>query len=103
MPLAGLLAFVSLLVAGVGVHASRRRVEAHALGPVRTLAARVVGPELAMFPASRWLRHPTRAEPWAAFSDGPAVLDIDPAGAIAPPPRALFAPYSERLHARRPR
>lgn len=44
-------------------------------------SARAVGHELALRAPSRVARHPTRAEPGAAMSEGPSVPDADPSGA----------------------
>jgi hypothetical protein len=70
--------------------AHARRAQREDAAHVRSAAARAVGPELALHSASRWLRHPTRSEPWAASADAPAMLDLDPAGALAPPPSAAL-------------
>ncbi len=68
---------------------SRREVRERGRA-VRTTAAVLAGPEIALHSASRWLRHPTRSEPWSASADGPALLDLDPAGALAPPPAEVL-------------
>ena len=84
----------AILIASLGAWTVRdaraRRRARDAAQPEISAAARVAGPELAVHSGSRWLRHPTRAEPWAALNDGPAVLDLDPAGAFASPPRATL-------------
>lgn len=46
--------------------------------------------DLALSSSARWLRHPSQAEPGAAFSDSPASLDVDPAGAWIGPPREVL-------------
>ncbi len=46
--------------------------------------------DLALSSSARWLRHPSQAEPGAAFSDAPSSLDVDPAGAWIGPPRRLL-------------
>lgn len=46
--------------------------------------------DLALSSSARWLRHPSLSEPGAAFSDLPASLDVDPAGAWIGPPRAIL-------------
>lgn len=53
-------------------------------------AARAAGGELALHAGARWLRHPTRSEPWAYGHDGPGVADPDPAGSFASAPRATL-------------
>lgn len=40
--------------------------------------------DLALSSSSRWLRHPSLAEPSAATWDAPLGLDVDPAGAAIP-------------------
>jgi hypothetical protein len=47
--------------------------------------------DLALSSNARWLRHPTQAEPAAGTADAPYALDIEPAGGILLPPRALHA------------
>lgn len=47
--------------------------------------------DLALSSSARWLRHPSVSEPGAAFSDLPASLDVDPAGAWIGPPRAILS------------
>jgi hypothetical protein len=87
----GALALLSLsLVVWAAGDAAARRRQRRDVESTRLAAARVAGPELALHAASRWLRHPTRSEPWAASADAPAMLDVDPAGAIAPPPVAVL-------------
>jgi hypothetical protein len=52
--------------------------------------ARLTGlPDLALSSSARWLRHPSQAEPGAPFSDVPAGLDVDPAGALIGPPHPV--------------
>lgn len=51
-----------------------------------TLARRLPTSDLALSGGARWLRGLSLEEPGAAFADGPAVPDPDPAGgAVAPP------------------
>lgn len=87
--LAGVVA-AALLWAGMLVDAATRRA-----GGVDAASRAVVAatglPDLALSSSVRWLRHPSQAEPGAAFSDGPATLDVDPAGALLGPPRAVIA------------
>jgi hypothetical protein len=88
--LAVVAASVIALVA-VPVHAQhvrRARVaDAHA---VSELAPRLPGGDLALSGGARWLRFPSLEEPNAAFADGPAVPDPDPAGGAMAPPRELY-------------
>ena len=51
---------------------------------------RIAPPDLALSFSSRWLRHGSQAEPAAAFSDGPSLLDTDSAGAFLAPRRAYL-------------
>jgi hypothetical protein len=58
---------------------------------MRRAVTRLLGtPDLALSSSSRWLRHPSQAEPGAAFSDAPAALDPDPGGAAIGPPLELL-------------
>jgi hypothetical protein len=47
--------------------------------------------DLALSSASRWLRHPSQAEPSAAVADLPTALDLDPGGALLGPPRRVLS------------
>lgn len=91
--LAVVLALSSAL-ALVGAHASVHRLTAHD-SDRRWVEATGLA-DLSLNSAVRWLRHPSQAEPAAPFSDGPASLDTDPAGAIVGPPRPLYRGSSER-------
>jgi len=64
----------------------RRGQQAGRAGQVRAVVRLVGSADLALSSASRWLRHPSLSEPGAAFADGPAMLDNDPAGAAIGPP-----------------
>lgn len=90
VPLALVTVFATMVVFVAERDASSRRQQPHRDHAVRTTAAQLVGPEIALHSASRWLRHPTRVEPWSASADGPALLDLDPAGALAPPPAEVL-------------
>lgn len=89
-PAAALAVFILSLGTCSVVHARARQIRRTRHASIRRAVARITGPELSLHSASRWLRHPTRSEPWAASSDGPALLDVDPAGALAPPPVAVL-------------
>ncbi len=86
---ATLLSLVGLSL--VPVHASfmrsRRRAEAPAIAEIAT---RLPSGDLALSGGARWLRFPSLEEPGAAFADGPAVPDPDPAGGMMAPPRDLY-------------
>jgi hypothetical protein len=88
----GMIAFAlvmspALVIAGIGADASVRRARSRAQQPaVDALAARLPTSDLALAGGARWLRSPSLEEPGAAFADGPALPDPDPAGgAMAPP------------------
>jgi hypothetical protein len=76
-----------LVIAGLSADASMRRARAKAQQPaIDALAARLPTSDLALSGGARWLRAPSVEEPNAAFQDGPASPDPDPAGgAMAPP------------------
>ena len=76
-----------LVIAGLSVDASARRSRARDQQPaIDVLAARLPTSDLALSGGARWLRAPSLEEPAAAFQDGPAIPDPDPAGgAMAPP------------------
>ncbi|HEX7663199.1 MAG TPA: hypothetical protein VF407_01745 [Polyangiaceae bacterium] len=67
--------------------ASHVAAEASALAVVRRLPSS----DLALSGGARWLRTPSLEEPGAAFSDGPASPDPDPAGGALSPPREAWA------------
>jgi len=78
---------LTAVLAGIAMDAharvTRRRAEQ---GAIDTVARVLPGADLALAGASRHLRFPSLEEPGAAFADGPATPDVDPAGgAIAPP------------------
>ncbi len=70
-----------------------RRKEEPAIGLV---AARLPVSDLALSGGARWLRAPSVEEPWAAFADGPALPDPDPAGGAMAPPIDAWAAIRER-------
>jgi hypothetical protein len=82
-----LVASPVLVIAGLSADASMRRAQAKAQQPaIDALAARLPTSDLALSGGARWLRAPSLEEPAAAFQDGPAMPDPDPAGgAMAPP------------------
>lgn len=87
-----LLAVVGLIVlASISRRAPSREADARRRAS-REATTRVVGTaDLALSSSSRWLRHPSQAEPGAAFADAPASLDPDPAGAAIGPPREVLS------------
>ncbi|MEC7520081.1 MAG: hypothetical protein VYE22_09465 [Myxococcota bacterium] len=85
--LAGGLVLLAALVAVALVDAGRRRPRS---GPDHEAAVSLGLPDLVLSSAERWLRHPSQAEPGAAVSDLPGAPDVDPAGALIGPPRAVL-------------
>lgn len=86
--LASALALLALGVVATAIHAHAR-----VSGDPRAIdafVARTGSSELALSTTSRWLRHPSSAEPGAACQDQPPCLDVDPAGLAIAPPRASF-------------
>lgn len=80
---------LALALVAVLVDAERRRTSRE--GARHDAIVELVGTsDLALSSSARWLRHPSLSEPAAAFSDLPASLDVDPAGAWIGPPRAMF-------------
>jgi hypothetical protein len=77
----------ALVVLGLGIDARiRRATRAQDLPAITILATRLPSSDLALSGGARWLRMPSLEEPAAAFADGPALPDPDPAGgAMAPP------------------
>jgi hypothetical protein len=71
----------------------RRHTEEAALG---VLAVRLPTSDLALSGGARWLRAPSIEEPSAAFADGPALADPDPAGGAMAPPIPIWAAVAER-------
>jgi hypothetical protein len=78
-------------LAAVPMHANyMRRARATDARAVNEIAPRLPGGDLALSGGARWLRYPSLEEPNAAFADGPAVPDPDPAGGAMAPPRELY-------------
>jgi hypothetical protein len=82
-----MLASPVLVIAAIAVDARMRRADRLATTPaISTVARRLPTSDLALSGGARWLRSPSLEEPGAAFADGPASPDPDPAGgAMAPP------------------
>ena len=80
-----------LVIAGLGydAHARRGAKDAEA-GSIDALARRLPTSDLALSGGARWLRSVSLEEPGAAFADGPATPDPDPAGAAMAPPVELW-------------
>ncbi len=92
-----LLAALPLVVVALSLDAAHRRggraseLAASGLLPV---VSHLPGSDPAVSGGARWLRFPSLEEPGAAFSEGPAVADADPAGGMISPPRAFWTAVS---------
>ena len=97
-PLAlGLLAAGLLTAPTLALVASRQRAAGHARQQADAPIGRVLPwPDLALATGARHLRFLSLEEPGAAFADGPASLDADPAGGAVAPPRAVWAEHERR-------
>lgn len=84
----GALAALALAVLLAALHA-RTRTSGDP-DAIDAFVARTGSSELALSTTSRWLRHPSSAEPGAACQDQPPCLDTDPAGLAIAAPRASF-------------
>lgn len=90
----GVVALVSLptVVGVIALDASaRRRARAEEEPRVHAVLARLPSSDLALSGGARWLRNLSTEEPWAAFSDGPAFPDPDPAGGVVAPPIEVWS------------
>lgn len=83
----GLVLSPLVVIAILTFDARMRRSEARAQqSAIDAMAVRLPTSDLALSGGARWLRAPSLEEPNAAFQDGPAIPDPDPAGgAMAPP------------------
>jgi len=85
------LAACAVALAAILVDAGRRRAARREEALMQAAVVDVAGvADLALSSSSRWLRHPSQAEPGAATSDLPSSLDVDPAGALIGPPRQVL-------------
>ena len=85
----------ALVVAGLAYDAHARRVaKASDTAAIDALARRLPTSDLALSGGARWLRAISLEEPGAAFADGPASPDPDPAGAAMAPPIELWSASS---------
>lgn len=81
-----------IVIAGLSYDAHARRAEkARESAAIDTLARRLPTSDLALSGGARWLRAVSLEEPGAAFADGPASPDPDPAGAVMAPPIELWS------------
>jgi hypothetical protein len=87
-----LFASLPASIAAIALDASSRRVHrARDQAAIDQIAIRLPSSDLALSGQARWLRMPSLEEPGAAFSDGPALPDPDPAGGLMAPPREVWA------------
>ena len=85
----GLVALLFALASlGVAVDARARRA-AQDDASIAAFVRRTGSADLALSSTSRWLRHPSLAEPGAACQDGPPCIDTEPAGMAFDPAREL--------------
>ena len=82
-----LFAVLPIVIVLIGLDARSRRAKRASDAPaIAAAAARLPSGDLALSGGARWLRSPSLEEPNAAFADGVAIPDPDPAGgAMAPP------------------
>jgi hypothetical protein len=71
---------------------ARRAAKDTEMPTIDALARRLPTSDLALSGGARWLRSVSLEEPGAAFADGPATPDPDPAGAAMAPPVELWGP-----------
>lgn len=82
----------ALVIAGLAYDAhARRAAKASDASAIDALARRLPTSDLALSGGARWLRAVSLEEPGAAFADGPASPDPDPAGAAMAPPIELWS------------
>lgn len=80
-----------LVIGGLGYDArARRATKDTEAASIDALARRLPTSDLALSGGARWLRSVSLEEPGAAFADGPASPDPDPAGAAMAPPVELW-------------
>lgn len=86
-----------LVIALLAMDARARRGTSRRLDPaIASVAVRLPTSDLALSGGARWLRSPSLEEPGAAFADGPAVPDPDPAGGAMAPPVEVWTTNAER-------
>jgi hypothetical protein len=97
-----LLASPAIVIAALTLDARHRRAKRRAEEPALALvAARLPTSDLALSGGARWLRAPSLEEPGAAFADGPALPDPDPAGGAMAPPVDVWSAIETRSAGRR--
>ena len=89
-----------LVVSGLAYDAHARRAASVRDNPaIDAVARRLPTSDLALSGGARWLRAVSLEEPGAAFADGPALPDPDPAGAAMAPPVELWTATVTRTEA----
>lgn len=89
----------AVVVTGLAYDAhARRAAKSHEEAAIDTLARRLPTSDLALSGGARWLRAVSLEEPGAAFADGPASPDPDPAGGAMAPPVQLWLPANPPGH-----
>lgn len=88
--LAVLASPLALALALSGDASSRRRRARADDDAIARIAPRLPSSDLALSGGARWLRALSLEEPQAAFADGPASPDPDPAGAAVAPPIGVW-------------
>ncbi len=97
LPAVAMLLSLPVAIVGIAAHASHARARRAAEQPaIEELAPRLPTSDLALSGGARWLRAPSLEEPGAAFADGPALPDPDPAGGAMAPPREVWARETTR-------
>jgi hypothetical protein len=97
----GLILVLPVGVAAMGADAAYLRAARAADQPAIEAVARLLpSSDLALAGGARWLRFPSLEEPGAAFQDGPALPDPDPAGGTMAPPVAVWQAESRRQEER---
>jgi hypothetical protein len=87
-----MIAALPAAITAISAHASALRARRARDQPaIDRIAPRLPSGDLALSGGARWLRSPSLEEPGAAFADGPALPDPDPAGGIMAPPRAVWS------------
>jgi hypothetical protein len=81
------LAIALAAVLAISADAARQRATERSADAIVSLTGL---PDLALSSSVRWLRHPSQSEPGAAASDVVHGLDVDPAGGMIGPPRAIY-------------
>jgi hypothetical protein len=95
-----LVLVLPLGIAAMGAHAAYLRTARAADQPAIEAVARLLpASDLALAGGGRWLRFPSLEEPGAAFQDGPALPDPDPAGGMMAPPVAVWEAEADRSQA----